>query len=55
MFRPMDSRAHERSNSSGRAKWPPMRWRKKKVHSATSVWIDSLGNDRAVVSAFRNV
>ena len=32
-----------------------MRWRRKKVHSAASVCIDSLGNDRIVVSAFRNI
>jgi len=32
-----------------------MRWRRKKVHSARSVCIDSLGNDRIVVSAFRSI
>lgn len=51
MFRPTDSRAQERSNRIGSAKWPPMRWRRKKVHSVPSVCIDSLGNDRSVVSA----
>lgn len=32
-----------------------MRWTRKKVHSTTSVCVDSLGNDRVVVSAFRNI
>ena len=43
--------AHVRSNNIGSAKWLPMRWRRKNVHNATSVCIDSLGNDRTVMSA----
>jgi len=48
ILRPTDSRAHAMSSTIGSARWPPIRWRKKKVHSAASVWIDSLGSDRTV-------